>query len=160
AALPLGGPEDMEIREATEAELDPLRRLASRSHRGSRFYADPGFPTERSDALYDAWVERGHRHADHGLLVAMVDGGPGGYQVYDARVVDGEGRGELGAVHERYRGLGIGRALHVAMFHRLMRRGSIVHRGILSGRNPPILRLHDRLGFRRDSVQSWHHKWF
>ena len=67
-----------------------------------------------------------------------------------AGVVDGEGRGELGAVDERHRGRGIGRALHVAMFRVLVERGSLVHRGILSARNRPIVRLHERLGFTLD----------
>jgi len=158
--LALGGPEEMEIREATERELDSLRDLASRSHEGSRFYVDPGFPRERSDALYAAWVERGLRHPDHGLLVAMLGAEPAGYMVYSRRIFDGEGRGELGAVDERHRGQGIGRALHVAMLRRLRRRGAVTHRGILSGSNGPILRLHDRLGFWRDATEVWHHKWF
>jgi ribosomal protein S18 acetylase RimI-like enzyme len=159
-ALSLGGPETMEIREATEHELDPLLDLAGRSHLTSRFYADPGFPRERSDALYRAWLERGFRHPDHGLLVAMVDGEPAGYMVYSRLVVDGEGHGELGAVDARFRRRGIARALHVAMFKLLAGRGAAVHRGVLSGRNPPILRLHERLGFQTDRTEVWHHKWF
>jgi len=158
--LPLGGPETMEIREASEDELDPLLDLAGQSHLTSRFYADPEFPRERSDALYRAWLERGFRHPDHGLLVALVDGEPAGYMVYSQLVVNGEGHGELGAVDERFRRRGIARALHVAMFRLLADRGAEVHRGVLSGRNPPILRLHERLGFQTDKREVWHHKWF
>jgi RimJ/RimL family protein N-acetyltransferase len=158
--LPLGGPETMEIREATEDELDPLLDLAERSHLTSRFYADPGFPRERSDALYRAWLERGFRHPDRGLLVALVDGEPAGYMVYRLLVIDGEGHGELGAVDERFRRQGIARAMHVAMFQLLAGRGSVIHRGVLSGHNPPIIRLHERLGFETDKREVWHHKWF
>jgi GNAT superfamily N-acetyltransferase len=156
----VGGPETMEIREATEAELTPLLDLAGRSHLTSRFYSDPGFPRKRSDALYRAWLERGLRHPEHGLLVALLDGEPAGYQVYRQRVIDGEGHGELGAVEERFRRQGISRALHVKMFHLLAGRGAVVHRGVLSGRNPPIIRHHERLGFTTDKREVWHHKWF
>jgi ribosomal protein S18 acetylase RimI-like enzyme len=158
--LSVGGPETLEIREATEDELGPLLDLAGRSHLTTRFYADPGFPRERSDALYRAWLERGFRHPDRGLLVAMVDGEPAGYEVYRRLVVDGEGHGELAAVDERFRRLGIARALHVTMFKRLADSGAVFHRGVLSGRNPPILRLHERLGFETAKTEVWHHKWF
>ena len=145
AELPSGGPASMVIREAGEEELGPLMDLAARSHRGSRFYADGGFPRERCDALYRAWVERGLRDPEWGLLVALIDEEPAGYMVHSG-VVGGEGRGELGAVDERHRGRGIGRALHVAMFGVLVERGSTRHRGILSAGNRPIVRLHEHLG--------------
>ena len=159
AALPVGGPPSLEIRQAREEELGPLMDLAARSHRESRFYADGGFPRNRCDGLYRAWVERGFREPGWGVLVALVDGRPAGYEVFSG-VVDGEGRGELAAVDERHRGQGIGRALHVAMFHVLVKRGSMVHRGILSAHNRPIVRLHERLGFTMDKAEVWHHKWY
>jgi dTDP-4-amino-4,6-dideoxy-D-galactose acyltransferase len=159
AELPLRGPETMEIRDAGERELDQLLVLAGRSHHGSRFYADGAFPRERCDALYRAWVERGFRDPERGLLVAVADGEPAGYSVFSP-VVEGEGHGELVAVHERYQGQGIGWALHVTMFRRLVERGSVTHRGVLSGHNVPIVRLHERLGFTMERVQVWHHKWY
>jgi ribosomal protein S18 acetylase RimI-like enzyme len=159
AQLSVGGPAGMEIRDAEEPELDRLMALAGRSHRSSRFYSDGGFPVERCDALYRAWVERGFSDPEWGLLAALVDGEPAGYMVHSG-VVDGEGHGELGAVDARYRGQGIGRALHVAMFHVLMERGSRTHRGILSAANRPIVRLHERLGFSLDATEVWHHKWY
>jgi GNAT superfamily N-acetyltransferase len=155
-----GGPDGLEIRDATEAEVGPLSDLGARSHRGSRFYADPGFPRERSDALYRAWVERGFHHPDHALLAALVDGEPAGYMVHSQRVIDGVSGGELGATDERFRRQGISQALHVTMFRRLASRGAITHQAALSGRNPPILLLHERLGFEVTNTEAWFHKWF
>ena len=56
--LPVGS-EKVTVREATRDDLDYARRLAARSHRTSRFYFDGGFPRDRCDALYEAWIERG-----------------------------------------------------------------------------------------------------
>ncbi len=160
AQLPATGPESMEIREAGERDLDHLRELAARSHTGSRFYFDGGFERDRCDALYQAWVEQGLRDPERGLLVALVDGDPVGYMVFSAVVAGGEGRGELGAVDERHRGEGIGLALHVSMFRLLVRRGAVTHRGVLSARNLPVIRLHERLRFQTENVEAWHHKWY
>jgi GNAT superfamily N-acetyltransferase len=148
------------VREADEDELGYLRQLATRSHRASRFYFDGGFPRERCDQLYEAWVERGFRDPDRTLLVAVVDREPAGYMVFAPLGPDREGRGELGAVDEGRRGKGVGTALHVAMLRTLASRGATSHRGVLSARNVAVIRLHERLGFLTEKVEVWHHKWY
>jgi len=158
--LPLAGPSTMVIREASERDLMDLRSLAARSHGGTRFYFDGRFPRERCDALYQAWVEQGLRDPDRGLLAAVVNDRSVGYMVYSRVVTAGEGRGELGAVDEHHQGQGIGLALHVQMIRQLAERGAVTHRGVLSLRNVPVIRLHERLGFVTDTVAVWHHKWY
>jgi ribosomal protein S18 acetylase RimI-like enzyme len=158
--LPAGGPESFEMREATEADLPYLRDLAGRSHRVTRFYFDEGFPRERCDALYETWVERGHRDPERGLLVPLVDGEPAGYMVLAPLGRDRESHGELVAVDERHRGKGVGHALHVEAYRLLASRGARTHRGVHNVRSLAAIRLHERLGFRTEEVAVWHHKWY
>jgi GNAT superfamily N-acetyltransferase len=160
AELSSSSPETMTVRDANEGELDYLRRLAAQSHHGSRFYFDGGFPPERCDALYAAWVERGFRDPDRTLSVAIVDGEPVGYQVLAPLGRERVGHGELAAVDERYRGRGVGVALHVVMLRSLAARGAVTHWGVLSLRNLASIRLHARLGFLTEKVEVWHHKWY
>jgi ribosomal protein S18 acetylase RimI-like enzyme len=148
------------VREADEGELGYLRLLAARSHRGSRFYFDGGFPRERCDLLYEAWVERGFRDPDRTLHVAIVDREPAGYMVFAPLGPEREGHGELGAVDERHRERGVGVALHVAMLRTLASRGAVSHLGVLSARNLAVIRLHETLGFQTERVEVWHHKWY
>jgi ribosomal protein S18 acetylase RimI-like enzyme len=148
------------VREAGEDELGYLRRLAARSHRGSRFYFDGGFPRERCDTLYEAWIERGFRDPNRTLLIGSVDREAAGYFVIAPLGPGREGHGELSAVEERHRGRGVGTALHVGMLRTLASRGAVSHRGVLSARNVAVIRLHERLGFLTEKVEVWHHKWY
>jgi GNAT superfamily N-acetyltransferase len=157
--LPAGS-DRVEIRDATEADLEFARDLAARSHYTSRFYFDGNFPRERCDALYAAWVERGHRDPERRLLIGVVDGEPVGYFVCSPLSPDREGHGELVAVHERHRGKGYGRALHFAEYRQFAARGALTQRATMSVRALANVRLHEQLGFRTDEIQFWHHKWY
>ena len=79
--LPVPAAETVEVREATDEDFDYARRLAARSHRGSRFYFDGGFPRERCDALYESFVLRGFRDPNRTLRVPLMEGEPAGYHV-------------------------------------------------------------------------------
>lgn len=160
AQLPSAAPRTMEVREATDGDLDYLRGLAARSHQGSRFYFDGGFTRERCDALYRAWIERGFRDPDRMLRVPVVDGEPAGYHLLAPLDVERVGRGELVAVDERHRGRGVGLALHVSSLRLLAARGAVAHRGVQNARSLATTRLHERLGFLTEKVEVWHHKWY
>jgi GNAT superfamily N-acetyltransferase len=154
------GPEEVVTREATDGDLDYARRLATRSHHSTRFYFDGGFPKDRCDALYVAWVERGARDPARRLLIPTVDGEPVGYNVLAPIGPDLEGHGELVAIDERHRGKGYGRAMHFGGYRHCAARGARSARGVFSHRNRANLRLHERIGFLIDEIQVWHHKWF
>jgi GNAT superfamily N-acetyltransferase len=147
-------------REATEADLEFARGLARRSHRTSRFYFDGNFPRERCDALYEAWVERGHREPGRRLLIAVMGDQPIGYMVSAPIGPDREGHGELVAIDERYRGKGYGKAMHFAWWRDQVALGALSQRGVFGFRNLANIRLHERLGFLTDEVVVWHHKWY
>ena len=154
------GPEELTVREATETDLEFARDLAGRSHRTSRFYFDGNFPPDRCDALYAAWVERGHRDPERRLLIGVVEDEPVGYFVCGPLGPDREAHGELVAVHERHRGNGYGRALHFGEYRELAARGALTQRATMSIRALANIRLHEQLGFRTDEIQLWHHKWY
>ncbi len=153
------GPE-ISAREATETDLGFARRLAARSHRTSRFYFDGNFPRDRCDALYQAWVERASRDPDRRLLIGVVDAEPVGYMSCGPLGPSREGHGELVAIEERYRGQGIGRALHFAEYRDYAARGALTQLGVISLRNVVNIRLHEQLGFLTDNVEVWFHKWY
>jgi ribosomal protein S18 acetylase RimI-like enzyme len=154
------GPEEVTIREATDADLKYARQLAARSHRISRFYFDGRFPKDRCDALYEAWVERAARDPERRLFIPVVDGEPVGYYVLPPVGPDAEGHGELVAIDERHRGKGWARAMYFGVYEQLAARGVRTQRGAYSYRNLTAIRLHEKIGFRIAEVQVWHHKWY
>jgi GNAT superfamily N-acetyltransferase len=155
--LPLGGPEEMVIREGTEEHLEAARRIAARSHYGSRFYFDGRFPRQRCDALYETWVERGLRDPDRTVLIPRLGGDLAGYMVLAPVEPGGVADIELTAIEEQHRGKGIGRALHVAAFRNLAARGARTQSCAMSIRN---IRMHEQLNFLTARVEVWHHKWY
>jgi GNAT superfamily N-acetyltransferase len=158
--LPALGPEAMSVREADERDLAYTRELAARSHTRSRFYFDGGFPRERCDALYRAWVERGFRDPARTVRVPVVDGERAGYHVIAPLGPDRESNGELFAVDERHRGKGVALGLMASSLRWLAERGAARHRAVHAARNLGPIRYHERLGFLTDRVEVWHHKWF
>jgi GNAT superfamily N-acetyltransferase len=154
------GPEEVRMREATDTDLEYARRLAARAHHNSRFYFDGGFPKDRCDALYEAWVERAVRDPERELLIPVVDDEPVGYYAVAPISPDGEGHGELVAIDERHRGKGWGRAMYFGAYRRLSERGVRAQRGVHSHRSVAGIRLGERIGFILEDMQVWHHKWF
>jgi len=158
---PQAGPEGVELGEAAESERGYLRSLAASSYRGtSRFYFDGGFPPERCDAMYEAWVERGFRDPERTIFVVRMDGGPVGYQIVSPREEDGTRRLELVALDPRRRGAGVAAALLSGTMRVLRREGARRTWSVLSARNIATVRLHERLGFLTEGAGFWLHKWY
>jgi ribosomal protein S18 acetylase RimI-like enzyme len=146
------------IRKAEEPDLEPLKILASRSHRNTRFYSDPGFPVERVDALYAAWIKRSFHDPSQELLVSGPVGMPDGYV---AAGVSEEKHGSIGlvAVDEGRRGAGLGSYLVKASMAGLARRGATQVSVVTQGENERALRLYEKLGFSERSRLAWFHRW-
>lgn len=158
--LPAFGPAGMTVREGDEDDLAYTTELAARSHTGSRFYFDGGFPREQCDALYEAWVARGFRDQARTVRIPEVDGERAGYHVLAPLGPDRESNGELLAVDERHRGKGVALGLLASSLRWLAERGAVRHRAVHSPRNIGPVRYHERTGFLTDQVEVWHHKWF
>ncbi len=152
-------PEDVPgVRTAREEDRDALRAIARVSHGITRFYADPGFPDERCDDLYDIWISRSLEGWAQGVLVAERDGRPVGY--VSCHLDDSQGSIGLIAVDESARGAGLGVSLARAAVGWCAEHGAEAISVVTQGRNTQALRTFERGGFRVHSLELWFHKWY
>jgi RimJ/RimL family protein N-acetyltransferase len=146
------------VRPHRESDIETLRRIARVSHTDTRFYADPRFPDERCDELYDTWIRRSCEGWADVVLVAEREDAPVGYMTVHRR----NGVGSLGllGVDPAARGHGIGESLVRGALAWCADAG--IPRGTLftQARNVGSQRLFQRLGFRTAGVDLWLHKWF
>ncbi len=147
------------LREATARDVPALRAIASDSHQASRFYADPGFPLERCDALYAEWIERSVRHevAD-AVFVADAGSEVLGYVTCS---VDEQGLGNVGlfAVARQARGQGLSGRLLDAAFGWFRARGVQEVSVVTQGNNAIATTVYHRRGFVIEKTEQWHHAW-
>ena len=146
------------IREAREDDAATLRSIASTSHQATRFYADPNFPDDRCDDLYDTWLRRSLAGWAAGVLVVEVDARPGGYVTCH---VDGS-TSSIGliAVDAAARGRGLGVTLSRGAIAWCAERGATRITVVTQGRNLAGLRTFERAGFLVASLDLWFHKWY
>ena len=149
-----------ELRSAGPADLDELRRIARSSHGVTRFYADPHFPDDRCDDLYDSWITRSLEGWADGVLVAELDGRLVGYVSCHLDPAAGAGSIGLIAVDESARRGGLGVTLSRGAVAWCRDRGAQQMSVVTQGRNAAALRTFQRAGFLVDSVGLWFHKWY
>lgn len=155
------------VRNAATDDIPALRDIASSAHRDTRFHADSHFDAARSDELYATWIENSVRGYADQVLVAERDDAPVGYLTLHAEtpaVATGTAgrtaRIGLIAVHEQYRGRGIGRDLLRTAAQKLAAAGVIRTSVVTAGRNVGALRLYTSEGFKTIDVALWYHRWF
>ena len=152
-------PEPAAVREQRLGDVDALRAIARVSHGDTRFYADPRFPDDRCDELYDTWIRRScEGWAD--VVLVTDDDTPSGYVSVHADPVASFGSIGLIAVAEEARGHGLGRELA---------RGAVdwcdsneLGRITVAtqARNVDAQRVFQQAGFRTYSVKISFHKWY
>jgi len=152
------GAEDARVRPFEDADLAALREIARTSHRATRFYADPRFPRDLCDDLYDVWITRSVEGWAEAVFVAEHDGRPAGY----LSVHGGDERASIGlfAVAEGARGSGLGAALverGIAWAHE---RGLPEIAVVTQGRSAAALRVYERRGFTVETLGFWFHRWY
>jgi len=157
---PAPDPEGFRVREATEADLPRIRKIAARSHGATRFYFDGRFPRERSDAMYEVWVRNGLTDERLQLNVAEADGELLGYHVIRRPGPDRAGNGVLLAVDDRHRGRGVDLGLMNVAAGWSISLGAESVTATMQGRSAGVIRMHERLGYLTESVHVWHHRWF
>lgn len=150
------------VREHRASDLDALARIARVSYRDTRFYADPSFPRERCDDLYETWIRRSCDGYAETVLVAECAGEPAGYVTGHLSDQGPEVTGQIGlvGVSARARGQGIGLALIEAALQWFVARGAARVSTVTQGRNLVAQRLYQRSGFQTSDLQLWYHKWY
>jgi dTDP-4-amino-4,6-dideoxy-D-galactose acyltransferase len=152
------GEDDERVRPFETGDLEILRAIARTSHRATRFYADPRFPLDLCDDLYDVWITRSAEGWADAVFVAEHDGRQAGYLTVHA----GEERASIGlfAVGEDARGSGLGAALverGVAWAHE---HGYGEIAVVTQGRSAAALRVYERRGFMVETLGFWFHRWY
>ena len=152
------GEEASSLRAARPEDEEPLRRMARANHRITRFYADPNFPEDRCDDLYETWIRRSLEGWADAVLVAESEGRPAGY----VSLHDRDGTGSIGliGVDPDARGRQLGRELVLGGVAWCADRGLAEVTVVTQGRNVPALRTFESCGFRTTDVGLWFHKWY
>ena len=146
-----------DIGEIKSGEVGAMVTLARTAFRGlTRFYADPNFPNEKVDNLYESWF-RQMLDRDH-ILVVRLHHDPFGFVT-----VTRDDRGAhigLIAVVEWMRGRGWGRLLTDAARHYAAEVGEQRISVVTQGCNVAAQRAFQDCGFRTCDVSVWLHKHF
>jgi GNAT superfamily N-acetyltransferase len=153
-------PGNWRIRAGAEEDLEALGSLSARSHLSSRFHFDKAFPRDRVDALYALWVKRGLEDEAKSLLVIELDGQPCGYQVIRPLDEDGGGAMELLAIEEAQRRKGAAIWLLSENLRTIESAGASSVTTVIAARNVRSTRVHQRLGFLTERVDSCYHRWY
>lgn len=146
------------VREHDEREVDRLAAIARHNHTVTRFYADPRFPRDGCDRLYETWIRNSCAGWADVVLVTDVEGLPAGYVAVHERA----GVGSIGliGVDPDTRGRGLGEALVRGALDWCARNGLDRCTVVTQGRNIGGQRVFERSGFRTSSVALWFHKWW
>jgi ribosomal protein S18 acetylase RimI-like enzyme len=155
-SAPLGP--DFVLRSAIPADLPRLRALAAAHHTESRFYADPGFPRDRCDALYANWIDNSTRGLADEIVVIARGADPVGYITWKGHA--GEGSIGLISVDAEARGAGVGAALVARAVDLSAAAGHSRITVVTQGRNRASQRCYQRGGFLTGSTELWYHRWF
>jgi GNAT superfamily N-acetyltransferase len=152
-------PQGLTIRRSVPTDLDPLRAIARSSYRDSRFYFDRRFPVEKSDRLYEIWLEKSCADESGAVLVAEWQGTPSGYVTCD-RVDATTGQIGLLGVGSAAQGVGLGRVLVCSAVDWFRQQGFNRAQVVTQGRNVRAQAVYQRSGFLSQSMQLWYHRWF
>jgi dTDP-4-amino-4,6-dideoxy-D-galactose acyltransferase len=139
------------VRPVEAQDLGELEVIARRSHRDTRFYADPFFSRERCDELYATWIRQSCEGWADAVFVCLDDNRAAGYITCRADSIG------LIAVAEHAQGRGLGRQLVTAAQRYFWTRGAAAIEVVTQGRNQAAKRLYERCGFEKKSTQGWYH---
>jgi len=142
------------VRRTVPEDIAGLRAIAQSSHRGTRFYNDPGFADALCDELYATWIERGVQGAADCVFTVGPVGAPLGYMTCHR-----DGRAGLVGVRADMRGRGYGVALHQAKFDWAAAQGLEKVVMVPQGGNLRVQSLLQRFGARLTGINLWYHRW-
>jgi len=158
--FPVPGSDDaIRTRLAIDSDIPALGRIASVSHRDTRFYADGHFATEQCNRLYELWIEKSCRGYADAVLVVEDDAGQLAGYVTCHRDRDAAGHIGLFAVREDARGRGIARELLKAALGWFSTNNIAAMTVATQLRNVRALRFYSRAHLFISAVEYWFHLW-
>jgi len=148
------------IRKAEFGDIAELRDIASRNHRGSRFYEDPHFPNERCDEFYAEWIENDVRGRADVVFVAHEEQHIVGYLSLRRQEDSTDATISLVGVDPARQRRGIASALFAHMGQWCAHVG--VTRVVVATQatNDPALSFYQSHGFSIRASEHWLHRWW
>jgi dTDP-4-amino-4,6-dideoxy-D-galactose acyltransferase len=152
--------EKVKARPCRSKDTPILQKIARTSYGDSRFYFDPGFPTESCHKLYQTWIKRSCEGYADVVFVAEFNSQPVGY--ISCHLLNDKSVGQIGllGVSSQASGRKIGQILVHHSLDWFAEEGVGKVRVVTQGRNIAAQRLYQRCGFLTCDVQLWYHKWF
>lgn len=161
-SLLLPDTDNLVLRHATMDDIPYLRPIAQDAYHWTRFYSDANFSEAQCQKLYDIWLTKSitENYADY-VVVAELAGEAVGYMTCNlaSKPDSKEGTFHLVGVNPKVRGRGIGQRVIVAAMQWLKTQGMTSVSLSTQGRNIPVIRFYQRIGFVSTSVQMWYHWW-
>jgi len=153
------GPNLAYARPYNKTDVDQLAAISRTAFRGlTRFYADPRFPNERCDDLYENWLRQSADGWAEQILVLDDHDGPVGFVTIHAD--DDHAWIGIIAVKEGMRQGGVGvelvRSAEDWALHRKVPRITVATQGCNIGAQ----RTFQKAGFRVTQTDVWLHRWF
>jgi len=150
----------LNVRPACAADQPRLISIVKEIARHSRFSRDRRFPAGSADRLYVEWLKRSMRgRFDDAVLIVLDNGKPAGLVSLRQQPAR---QGQIGliGVAQGSRGRGLGQRLMQAAIRWFQTKGIRRIQVITQGDNKAAHALYRSSGFRRVSMQAWHHRWF
>jgi ribosomal protein S18 acetylase RimI-like enzyme len=146
------------LRRAGAGDVAALAAIARETFRADRFHLDPHLPSERTDARYAGWVERGFAAGDRLYAYEAASGEAVGFYL-----VRGEPGAEvdlsLAGVTARHRGTGLGAMMYSDMLVLCRDEGFRTAVTRVTATNLDVLNLFTRLGFTIRAARLTLHAW-
>lgn len=159
---PAPEPQDanISVRVWQSSDIPVLSDIAALNIKQTRFHNDPGFSTERAEALYRTWIERSCQDYADQVLVAVDKGAPAGFITLNTNAEQSLGSISLLGVSQTARQRGLGSLLVSAGLRWLAAQGAVRAAVVTQGANLAALRLYQHCGFIITDMYLWFHKWF
>ena len=148
------------IREFRPEEIPELRRIAFDSFEFSRFHSDPEIDREAANRSRADWVENGCKGYAKSVLVAEVDGRPGGFLLARESISGAERVGilDLIGVAPKNRRKRLGWDLTVAFLRHCRDKGYDEGKVGTQAHNIASVRMYERAGFLLSETSYSYHK--
>jgi len=148
-------PQGMRVRAAQIQDIPALKKMASSTHRDSRFISDAHFPRTAGPRLFAEWIARSiHGQFDDQVYVASFHANIAGYIS-----LRNDGRIGLLGVAAAWKRQGVGSALLRQGFQWFNQLGLDTATVVTQGANQKALVFYQCRGFYIEDVSLWYHRW-